>query len=84
MRSLRSIHEQKQNQEKHEQTATHPDVTNGISQVDKSAKRRFGCDHASAKIINEDRKKAARINSRDQVKIEVQAEDRNLMKLQEK
>ena len=36
--------------------------------------------HPSTKIINEDRKKVARINFRDQVKIEVQAEDVNAMK----
>ena len=42
-----------------------------ISQVNNSSKRAFNKNRTSAKIINEDRKKEVRINSRKQAKIEV-------------
>ena len=55
-------------------------MTNFIIQVNNSTKIRFGEDHASTKITNEYRKNVARINSRDQVKIEVKDKEIHVIK----
>lgn len=77
---MRSVYEKNQNQAKHDQTTTYPRMDSVINRVSDSAKRRVGDNHNSAKIINEERKKLSIIDSRDQVKIEAQAEDRNAIK----
>ena len=55
-------------------------MTNVISQLNNSTKSKFSDDHASEKVINEKRKRAAIINSRKKVKTEVQIEERSVMK----
>ena len=69
MRSLRIVHKQTHNQAKYEHVVTHTDMTNVISQVNNSIKRKFSDNHTCAKVINEKSKKAARINFRKQVKL---------------
>ena len=78
--SLRSIHEQKQNQANNECSVTHPEMTSVISQVNYSTKRKLSDDHASEKVINENKKKASRISPRKQLKNEAQTEERIAIK----
>ena len=65
MCSLSSINKQNQNQATFENVAYDPTITNAISQVNNYTKRKCGDNYASAKIIYEDREKAARIIPRD-------------------
>ena len=77
---MRSVHAQKHNKVNHEHDVTHAGITNVISQVNNSTKRKLSENHDSTKVINENRRKDAKINSRKQAKTEAQIEDIIVMK----
>ena len=49
---------------KYEHGVKHPSITTGISKLNNYTKRKFSDNQTSAKVINKNRKKAARINAR--------------------
>ena len=54
---MRSVYKQKQDQVMYEHIVTHPDMLSVISQLNNSTKIKFNDNHASAKVINENKKR---------------------------
>ena len=77
--SLRSAHNQKQNQAKHELIESNTEVNNVIADIKEKTKRKRTNNNATIKKNNYDRKKSTRVATRNREKIEIENEDRSVV-----
>ena len=77
--SLRSAHNQKQNQAKHELIESNTEVNNVIADIKEKTKRKRTNNNATIKQIGCDRKKSARVAVRNRAKTETENKDRSVI-----
>ena len=79
VRNLRNLERQKDNQAKYQEIQNDHSIKEVINEVKTLSKRKFKTDHVSKATLNSQRKKSARIHTRERIKNEVEEEERNTL-----